>query len=249
MDNWQDLLIILAPIVVGVLGALANKLTGQQDESGSAPSEQPDPETREREIQDEIRRKIAERRRASGGGGESGEGETASSPAPAEREAPEPAKPTPHPQTREPARASASRERSKSGDSGDDAWATAESSWDSAWQTEKKRDFSWETSDDVYDGGYSRQVAERKRQIEETERQADAMRQEARQRFEKLESESNRTGAGEGASETAGALLSGSVRSSFRSPAAARRAFVYSEVWGAPVSMRRHSDLPAHRER
>ena len=39
-------------------------------------------------------------------------------------------------------------------------------------------------------------------------------------------------------------LLSGNVRSSLRDPAAARTAFIYSEVLGAPVSLKKVSNVP-----
>ena len=88
--------------------------------------------------------------------------------------------------------------------------------------------FSWDASDNVYE----QQMQERVQQIEATKRRAEALKRKAGAANQGSDAHAHRK------STISGGLLSGSVRSVLRDPAAARTAFVYGEVLGKPVALR-----------
>lgn len=91
-------------------------------------------------------------------------------------------------------------------------------------------DFSWDKSDDSYDRKLELQL----KKIEATKREA-----------ARLQSAPTRLGGEIGSlSKRSKKNSSRSVRSSLRHPAAARSAFIYGEVLGQPVSLRKSSGVP-----
>jgi hypothetical protein len=97
--------------------------------------------------------------------------------------------------------------------------------------------FSWDASDDVYETSLQEQLE----RIEATKREAENLQQQAQQARAKSRSE-----WGKSAERTSrrARSLTGSVRSSLRTPSAARAAFIYSEVLGRPVSLQKSSNVP-----
>lgn len=94
--------------------------------------------------------------------------------------------------------------------------------------------FSWNTSDDVY----GNELQARLKKIEATKRQAEALKRQAEAR------RSPHTMQPAYAASKKGALFQGSVIENLRSPGAARVAFIYGEVLGPPVSQRRSQSIP-----
>ncbi len=99
--------------------------------------------------------------------------------------------------------------------------------------------FSWDESDDAYSDG----LQDRLDRIEQTKRQAAALRAKASNLgVKKGSSDSFRS------DRSGGGVLSGPVKRALTKPSAARAAFVYSEVLGAPISLRDGaSDVPGLR--
>ncbi|MFU8847412.1 MAG: hypothetical protein ACNA77_01675 [Opitutales bacterium] len=94
--------------------------------------------------------------------------------------------------------------------------------------------FSWDVSDDAYD---SKMQAQLKR-IEATKRQAEKLQKQARAGREKSK-------AIEKPKRRSGGYLTGTVRESLQDPHAARVAFIYGEVLGPPISLRKgNSSVP-----
>jgi hypothetical protein len=97
--------------------------------------------------------------------------------------------------------------------------------------------FSWDNSDNIYD----KQMQVRLREIERTKQRAAKLKKEAAENQKRM---SGGPMVSKQKQSQGTSLLSGSVRSSLRDPAAARAAFVYGEVLGAPVSLRKGSAVP-----
>ena len=83
---------------------------------------------------------------------------------------------------------------------------------------------------------FASQLQARLEKVEATNRQAQELKKQGAiiTSFNGRSSTRSRTGG----------LFSGSVRSSFRDPAAARAAFIYGEVLGTPVSQKKVSSVP-----
>jgi hypothetical protein len=120
MDNLFE---ILVPLIFAAIYFFGNMFSGKSDEDASPDSqdrrrgaEDPEAVERQRRIQDEIRRKIAERR-AEGEGGRSRPQQTAESP---RQPDPQPASRTPDPASRRPA-----QEGAFSWDESDDIYANS----------------------------------------------------------------------------------------------------------------------------
>ena len=203
MDNLLEIIGTLVFVGIYFFGNMISKKNDSEDRPAKprrqlTPVEDPDTMERQRRVQDEIRRKIMERR-----------GQTASQAEPMREEAPVARPITMPPPVMQ-------REVEKSSDSGT---------------------FSWDESDDSYDSAMERQL----KQIEATKREA-----------AQLQSQTSKTNLGGIGSlgETSqrrkrrGAIFSGSVRSSLQDPAAARAAFIYGEVLGPPVSLRKSTGVP-----
>ena len=177
MDNLFEYII---PIVIAAFYLFGNKFLEKAGEVFEQTSEDTDVDERQRRIQEEIRRKISQRR-----GGSSQPSSSGSFP----KEDASVNEPQPEPELFTSAR---------------DTFAS--------------------------------QLQARLERVEATKRQA--------QELQKLGANNTAPNSRPGTSSRTGGLFSGSVRSTLRDPAAARAAFIYAEVLGAPVSQKKASSVP-----
>jgi 1,4-alpha-glucan branching enzyme len=91
--------------------------------------------------------------------------------------------------------------------------------------------FSWDKSDNAYDNT----IQARLKRIEETKRKAEKLKKQAAERSETSK------GRGKQRKQRSGGYFSGTVRESLQDPQAARVAFIYGEVLGRPISMRKEA--------
>jgi hypothetical protein len=227
MDNFLEILI---PLIFAAVYFFGNMFSGKSKEEEDGPPTLPrsrggegDPEAaeRQRRIQEEIRRKITERRRASGG-----EPKT-SSPAPAGHEFRQRRQEVEAPrQARE--AAEARRERAEATREEPSAYSmpTHEREAESASPT-----FTWDESDNAYDST----MQARLKRIEATKRKAEKLRRQAAERSDGSDGGSGRR------QQRTGGYFTGTVRESLQDPQAARVAFIYGEVLGRPVSLRKEA--------
>lgn len=218
----ENLLEILFPLIFAAVYFFGNLLSKKNEESGEPRPERRDAEayeetSAEQQIKEQIRRKIEARRAAAEG--------RALPP-----EAAEPGPAAPQRTTRE--RLKEGREQYKQ---------TQEAPHEVPAQTSNADDgapggFSWEASDHAY----AQVIEAQQRKIEATQRQAAALRSKAHAARAKMP-------ARRGSAESKGGVLAGPVRSSLSNPAAARAAFIYSEVLGAPAGLQQQSTLPGLR--
>lgn len=208
MDNILEILI---PLIFAAIYFFGNMFSGgkKEDASPMMPgrsdgADEDDVLERQRRIQEEIRRKIIERRQAN-----SGEG--------------------PQPLVL-PAEGEAAEQRSEVGQATapEPLYETAERE-----NSEAEGHFSWGDSDNVYD----RDMASRLRQIEETKRRAERLREQANAAHMKNDGGAEARKQKRQSTRYFGA----SVRESLGDPAAARAAFIYGEVLGRPVGMKNAS--------
>ncbi len=197
----EDLFDILIPLVIAAVyffGNILSKKSGDEaDEGLPAPRKRkrevdPEQAERQRQVREEIRRKIAERR-----------GEAPASPA----------MPVPPPK---PARAV--RERTKQ---------TNERVHETRSQ-EPPAAPEPELAASTYEDAMQAQLA----QIETTRKRAAALKAQSAAATKKLARQGSRI------SRAGGMGLKGPVRLALRNPGAARAAFIYGEVLGAPVGLR-----------
>ena len=227
MDNILEILI---PLIFAAVYFFGNAFSGKsKDEEDGPPTlprgrdaeDEPEVAERQRRIQEEIRRKIMERRRAAGG-------ETAApAAAPAGHELRERRKEVvARRQTREAEKAR--RETAEAPHKEPSAYSipTHEREAESASPT-----FTWDESDNAYDNT----MQARLRQIEETKRKAEKLRQQAAKRGIGDDSGTTRR------KQRSGGYFTGTVRQSLQDPRAARVAFIYGEVLGRPVSLKKGS--------
>ncbi|NQY32922.1 MAG: hypothetical protein HRT56_07100 [Coraliomargarita sp.] len=215
MDNLFEILIPLIFAAVYFFGNLFSK--GQEEDTPSPRPQGRDPETyeeteyeqRQRRIQEEIRRKIMERRGQVQG-----------------------------PATEEPRsvlvedlrnRRREVQERTKERQAQQREIVEKPHHHEPEVDASVPDGFSWDASDNVYE----RQMEEQRRQIEATKRQAEALKRQAAAAEKKAAA--NRRVRRQSSSR---GLLSGPVRESLRSPEAARAAIIYKEVLGKPVGLR-----------
>ena len=218
----ENLLEILFPLIFAAVYFFGNLLSKKNEESGEPRPERRDAEayeetSAEQQIKEQIRRKIEARRAAAEG--------RALPP-----EAAEHAPAAPQRTIRE--RLKEGREQYKQ---------TQEAPHEVPAQTSNADDgapggFSWEASDHAY----AQVIEAQQRKIEATQRQAAALRSKAHAARAKMP-------ARRGSAESKGGVLAGPVRSSLSNPAAARAAFIYSEVLGAPAGLQQQSPLPGLR--
>jgi len=234
----MDIIDILVPVIVFVVwlvgqigSALVNKDQKDEDQGSRpyTPLDHPanDDEARTREIQDEIRRKIAERR------GESSPGQ--SHEAPSSDWGQEPAAEAPPPLPRQ-------RER----DSYDSTWneEPAYSPEPAQHPVPPRYEFPAPGRD------FEAELAEQQRRREEAERRAEQARQKAKDQV------SHALGAsvGQHASRRAnrgysGASLARRVRNQLADPRSAREAILYQEILGTPIGQRRPGEARTSWER
>jgi len=217
MDNFLEILIPLAFAAIYFLGNMFSKKSEDDSAAPAAPRRGEDPEAaeRQRRIQDEIRRKIQERR-----GGEGG------------RPRPQPSASAQRPQTGE-----GGRPRPQPS-----ASAQQSSRPESSRTPAPKGAFSWDESDNAYEHQMQAKLQQieatqrRAAQLKEQARSTSTNTQSS-QRSQRNEREASTT-------PRKGSFFGGSVRSTLRDPGAARAAFIYSEVIGQPISQRGAETVP-----
>lgn len=223
MDNLFE---IIVPLIFAAIYFFGNMLSGKSDDaSAPAPRREEDPDAveRQRRIQEEIRRKIMERRNAEGQGAS-----PASEPASEvdrslrERHAALEERRRQREMTR---RAEASKKRT-------------EPASRIPQPTPQEPAFGGAQSDEVY----STQMQARLRQIEATKRQAAKLQEQATKASKDACNSSQQPHPKLSTSHSP--LARGSVRSTLRDPATARAAFIYGEVLGTPVSQKKTSTVP-----
>jgi len=206
-------------LIVGAIYFFGNFIAKKTDDEGPTPpkrdfdsAEEADAAERQRRIQDEIRRKIMERRR------EAEAGRTESN------------RPVAEPSQQERPPVTAFRDREQSRDYRQQPPPLSPTA-----KPASSGPFSWDTSDDVYEQKMEVQL----KRIEETKRQAAKLKKQAgmERKPTEVSRSTRRRSAGKG-------ILSGPVRTVLNDPAAARAAFVYGEVLGQPISMRKQSNVP-----
>jgi hypothetical protein len=224
----MDIFEILVPLIFAAIYFFGNMFSKKEEDDG-LPGQEPRPRRgegpeaveRQRRIQEEIRRKIRERRQA-----EQGDGSRTLASESAQRDetqadrrlrerrvAAEQRRAPSEPMIREPE--PIIREAEPVARSADGA-------------------FSWDQSDDIY----GNEMEARLKKIEATKRQAEKLQ---RQAAAKRDSGGSAKGA---SARRGGALLQGSVIESLRSANAARTAFIYGEVLGPPISRRQAQTVP-----
>ncbi len=232
MEHLFDILVPLVFVVIYFFGNMLSK-KGEED-TRPEPRHRPKPDytptqydldyaERQRRIQEEIRRKIEARRDAAG------ESQAGSAPTS-----------TPPPISDDLVRRRrAVQERLKERkekqketyESVHESTAHLSPTHQQQVETEPEGAFSWGSSENVYE-----QVMEgRLKQIEATKRQAEALRRQANATVRKQ----GRSTSDRPASTTGGRGLSGSVRDTLKESGAARAAFIYGEVLGQPLSLRK----------
>lgn len=220
MDNILEILVPLIFAAIYFFGNMFGKSKEEGDASPVRPERRPagDEEAaeRQRNIQEEIRRKIMERRRASG---------NADRPelAPASRPRSQPQK-----QMREVVHTNRDSEHGRAGQP-----PPLMSPPPKATQQSEDSAFSWDKSDDAYD----QQMQTQLKRIEETKRQAAKLKKQVSDQTGKAEPTKNQS--------KSGGYFKGSVRKSLQDPRAARAAFIYGEVLGRPISLKKGtSEVP-----
>lgn len=225
MDNIFE---ILVPLVIAAVYFFGNMFSGKSEDDAAPPtlprqrgadedSDEVDAIERQRRVQAEILRKIMERRR--------GSGNTPPSVAPVgsdmrhRRGDADMARKTPaaQKQTRDAVHETRDRRSSEREARRDLSNETTPSA------------FSWDQSDNAYDSGMEAQL----KRIEVTKREAEKLQKQAVSRRKTNLSEEQPQ------QQTTGGYFSGTVRESLLDPQAARVAFIYGEVLGPPVALRK----------
>ncbi|MGJ8637817.1 MAG: hypothetical protein ACSHYA_00365 [Opitutaceae bacterium] len=223
----ESLLEYIVPIIIGAFYLFNFLKKGDDaDESGAPPRQPPSREDseaieRQRKVQEEIRRKIRERREAAAG---------RQTGAPVASNSQESAYDRQQRQRREANQAyRESREVVK--EVKPPPIRTEQQPPPIVQNTENEGGFSWDKSDNAYET----QMQERLRQIEATKRQAEQLKRQTAARRQDTKPKRKSSGS---------RTFSGPIRDQLKDPAAARAAFIYGEVLGQPVSMRKQSSVP-----
>jgi len=219
----ENLLEILVPLIFAAVYFFGNLLSNKSGDDEASPPKLPhqpggsgeaeDYAERQRQIQEAIRRKIMERRQAAA----EQQAPVSESPVVARRE--------PHKEVREQRKEVQQRNVPK----------TEPAPAPPATADKPSGAFSWDTSDNVYE----QQMQQRLEQIEASKRRAEVLRQQAGMKPAAATPTTRSAVAERRARRTNGGLLSGPVRKVLRDPAAARVGFIYGEVLGKPVSLRK----------
>jgi hypothetical protein len=225
MDNIFEILI---PLAIAAVYFFGNMFSGKSKEDDAAPPSLPrqrgadeenddaDAFERQRRIQEEIRRKIMERRRDSGS--------AAPQAAPVGQDLHERRSDVKAPrETRE----TQKKTREVVHESRDGRAPNREARRDSGYETTSPA-FSWDQSDNAYDSGIEAQL----QRIEATKRQAEKLQKQAAARRKTTKEE-------EQPKRRTGGYFTGTVRQSLQDPQAARVALIYGEVLGPPVALRK----------
>lgn len=216
MDN---LLEILVPVLFAAIYFFGNMFSkkSEDDVAPGAPSRGEDPEAaeRQRRIQEEIRRKIMERRNATGGGA-SDSSRGRSSPELSRQGQPQPLE-------------SARQERHHE--------TQTSSSTPYAPRPAPAAPYQTQMQDRL------KKIEATRRQAEKLQKQAGSSRSATGVQAREIGDHIGRS-AGARTSGHRRPRFGGSVRSTLRDPAAARTAFIYAEVLGPPVSQKKASTVP-----
>lgn len=220
MDN---LLEFIVPLIFAAIYFFGNMLSGKSDADDKPKPlrrretpEDAEAAERQRKIQEEIRRKIMERRQAA---------ETA------------------EPVRQMSAYDEQQRERRRALEAAREQEATVKQATPPPVRRQveppprvaKKSEggFSWDASDDIYES----QMAQQLKRIEATKQKAEKLKKQAKQASSASKSQSKKE-------PRSSRTFSGPIRSQLKDPAAARAAFIYGEVLGQPVSERKQSSVP-----
>jgi len=264
MDNILEWVVPLIFAAIYFFGNMFSKKTDDESAPDSRrQAEDPEATERQRNIQEEIRRKIMERRNQ-------GEGtpspSTPHSPEPVEGGSPDemPAghsRPAQHASRRngeepdQPAESNASKalrerraaveqrrqQRNEERQSTRDRHATDRQLQGHPDSTQTPRPVSQSQPEpgfswDANDNIYDAQIEDRLKKIELTKRQAAKLTQQA--------SKTGRSSTPEARPRSRNRLARGPIRSTLKDPAAARTAFIYGEVLGPPISQRKTPTVP-----
>ncbi len=220
----ESLLEVLFPLIIAGVYFFGNILSKKKDKSAApSPLNQEEPSPAELEVQEQIRRKI-EARRASYESPESEllsktEQDNSHSPEDLVRE-----------QLKE--RRDNSRARQKVGQPWDTA-APAQSS------KEQSKEYAWRLSE--AENNYAQEMENRRKKLEDTQRKAIALRKKSKQGAYTIKQARPQDS---GRSLPTKGRYVGPIRTRLRTPSAAREAFIYSEVLGAPIALKKSSPLP-----
>lgn len=226
MDNILEILI---PLAIAAVYFFGNMFSGKSEENEEKPpslsrqrggqdEDDIDVHERQRRIQEDIRRKIMERRGGSGSeqpqaAPAGDEWQERRSVAQAPRETSEAQKNT----------------REAVHETRDDRATRRDSGQGYGYEATPPA-FSWDESDNAYDSGMQAQL----KRIEATKRQAEKLKKQAAQRQKTSKDE-------EKPKRRTGGYFTGTVRESLQDPQAARVAFIYGEVLGTPIGLRKGS--------
>lgn len=217
MENLLDMLIPIIIVVGWVLKGLfsgnAEEEEGPQPRPRSGPDESypdTDYEQRQRRIQEEIRRKILERRQAVEGGVME----------PSQQQRPVVTSPDHAEAKRRRVQERLKQRKERQREVTERVHETAEDIHETA------GGFSWDNSGQAYEQVLEAQQA----RIEETRRQAARLQSQLASRSQQTDSQVTRTRKRRS--------YRGPIREKLRDPAAAREAIIYSEVLGKPVGLR-----------
>ena len=211
----ESLLEVLLPLIIAGVYFFGNILSKNRDKSAAPlPPNQEEVSPAEREVQEQIRRKI-EARRASYESSDSElltktEQDNSLNPEDLLRE-----------QLRE------RRDFSR------DTAAPAQSS------KEQSKEYAWQLTE--AENNYAQEMENRRKKLEDTQRKAQALRKKSKHGAYSMKqaiSEHN------GRSSQTRDRYAGPIRRHLKTPSAARVAFIYSEVLGAPIALKKGSSLP-----
>ncbi|MEC8405008.1 MAG: hypothetical protein VXZ08_02885 [Verrucomicrobiota bacterium] len=220
----ESLLEVLFPLIIAGVYFFGNILSKKKDKrTAPSPLNQEEVSPAEREVQEQIRRKI-EARQASY---ESSESELLTK--------------TEQDNSYSPEDLVSEQLRKRRGFSGvgrqvsqsRDIAAPAQSS------KEQSQEYAWRLTE--AENNYVQEMENRRKKLEDTQRKAQALRKKSKQGAysmkQVISEHSDRS------SQTKD-LYAGPIRRHLRTPSAARVAFIYSEVLGAPIALKKGSSLP-----
>ncbi|MGB0743496.1 MAG: hypothetical protein ACPGSB_03120 [Opitutales bacterium] len=218
MDNLLEILVPLIFAAIYFFGSMFGKSKDDEDAPPGQPrrrgadEQDADAVERQRRIQEEIRRKIMERRRSAEGS------QTETVPSGQELR-----------ERREEVEAPQESRQVKQETSGGPPPLVGHAEERQA----TPPTFSWDESDNAYGASMQAQL----KQIEATKRRAEKLKNEAAKKRKDLEGTTK-------AKRRSGGYFTGPVRESLQDPQAARVAFIYGEVLGQPVSLRKGQSVP-----
>ena len=220
----ESLLEVLFPLIIAGVYFFGNILSKKKDKSAApSPLNQEEVSPAEREVQEQIKRKI-EARRASF---ESSESELLTKTEQDNSHSPEDFVGE---QLRE--RRDFNRARRQVAQSRDAA-ATAQSS------KGQSKEYAWRLTE--AENNYAQEMENRRKKLEDTQRKAQALRKKSKQGAYSMKQAISEHSCRSSQTKD---LYAGPIRRHLRTPSAARVAFIYSEVLGAPIALKKGSSLP-----